>query len=92
MSKSKEVLELLESGRISQDRRISNEMLQNYSEQRLKIELAKYKKESLSILSTQLDDRVTENETPDPVAHTVTYSGYFINEEQFEKIKELLGE
>lgn len=86
-----QVIDLIRAGRISQDRKISNEMLQNYSESRLKIELDKYKKESLSILSNQLITRVTEVETPSVIAHTVEYSGYFINEAEFAQIKEILG-
>lgn len=88
---STEVVALIKNGRITQDRKVSNEMLQNFSEARLKTQLAAYKKETLAILSTQLDKRVTEKETPNPVAHTIEYSGYFINEAEFDQIKELLG-
>lgn len=86
-----DIVDLIQAGRIEQPRILSNEMLQNFSPERLKLELGKYKKESLSILSNQLTSRVTETETPSPVSHTVTYSGYFINEEELEKIKEALG-
>lgn len=87
----KAIVDIIQGQRVSQDQKISNEMLLNYSPERLKIEKSRMKSATLAILSTQLKDKVTEVETPDPAVHTIDYSGYFINEEQFNEIKELLG-
>lgn len=88
----KQILDLIKAGRVEQERVLSNELFdsESYSEQRRKQTLAKYKRESLEVMSDQLFDLVSEHELKTTASRKVTYSGYIVNEETLKQIEELL--